>query len=217
MIAGFDPLNDYYSGLWGPGVDDNFLPPLPRRVPNYLSALDLDFVRGKRIGYNNTLPAADGAAVAALAAAGAIMVERPTISPPGIPGGIFHYEAQRDINPYYHHLGPDAPINSLTEEIADNQANAHEALKFGNNNHAGPGVDISPDSAASVIYRTDLVSGKRSAARAIDRMLANDTPADPSDDFIAIIGNPPNPPRAGYPRSRSRWATTRPSGARSTC
>ena len=198
VIAGFDPLNDY-SGLWGPGVDDDFVvPPLPEEVPDYLSALDLDFVDGKRIGYNNTLPHTMEA-VAALEARGAIMVERPTIVAGTVPPSVFAYEAKRDINRYYARLGPDAPINSLTEEVEANNASSHEALKFGNNNHAGAeAIDISPSSAASVLYRADLVNGKRISREGIDRMLANDTP-DPSDDFIAIIGTPPNPTRAGYP------------------
>ena len=61
---------------------------VPATVPNYMSALDLNFVRGKRIGYNGTLT--DGTplkhANAALVAAGAILVERPTIAPAGMPG-----------------------------------------------------------------------------------------------------------------------------------
>ena len=31
-------------------------------------------------------------------------------------------------------------------------------------------------------------------------MMHNDTPADPSDDFIAILGTVSNGPRAGYPQ-----------------
>ena len=36
--------------------------------------------------------------------------------------------------------------------------------------------------------------------QAIDRMMQNDTPADPSDDFIAILGSVANGARAGYPQ-----------------
>ena len=75
-----------------------------RTVPNYMSALDLNFVRGKRIGWNGTLT--DGTplkqAYDALVAAGAIMVERPVI----IAGrharrSVLNYEAHRDIDHYY--------------------------------------------------------------------------------------------------------------------
>ena len=87
-IAGYDAHNaDYYSGIWGPGIDDtDILPPVPRTVPNYMSALDLNFVRGKRIGWNGTLPTAGQAGQGARwRRAGAIMVERPVISPAGVP------------------------------------------------------------------------------------------------------------------------------------
>jgi Asp-tRNA(Asn)/Glu-tRNA(Gln) amidotransferase A subunit family amidase len=203
-IAGYDAHNeDYYEGIWGPGINDaDIIPPVPHALPNYVSALDLDFVRGKRIGWNGTLTEGTPLKQAydALVAAGAIMVERPVISPAGVPGSVLNWEAHRDIDHYYAHLGPDAPIKSLAAEVADNQANEHEALKFGNSTHAGSlAIDISPDSAASVPYRSNLLVGKQLSHSGIDRMMANDT-ADPSDDFIAILGSVSNGPRAGYPQ-----------------
>ena len=67
-----------------------------------MSALDLNFVRGKRIGWNGTLDRGQRSAKAALAAAGAILVERPVISPGRHPGGsVLNYEAHRDIDHYY--------------------------------------------------------------------------------------------------------------------
>ncbi len=125
-IAGYDAHNaEYYTGIWGPGiVDSDIIPPVPATVPNYMSALDLDFVRGKRIGWNGTTDPVNQAK-AALEAAGAILVERPVISPAGIPSGsVLNYEAHRDIDHYYAHLGPDAPIKSLQQENDDNFANA---------------------------------------------------------------------------------------------
>ena len=113
-----------------------------------MSALDPNFVRGKRIGWNGTLT--DGSplklAYDALVAGGAIMVERPVITSAGIPGGsVLNYEAHRDIDHYYAHLGPDAPIKSLQQENDDNLANPMEALKFGNSTHAAAlAIDISP-------------------------------------------------------------------------
>src|SRR3954452_3096479 len=202
-IAGPDPHNaDYYRGIWGPGINDaDIIPPVPATVPNYMSALDLNFVRGKRIGWNGT-SAGVNTAKAALEAAGAILVERPGISPAGIPAGsILHYEAHRHIDSYYRHLGPDALIKSLQQENDDNVANEHEALKFTNSTHAASlAIDYSPDSAASVAYRTQLLQGKILSHQGIDRMMQNDTPADPSDDFIAILGSVSNGPRAGYPQ-----------------
>ncbi len=204
-IAGYDAHNaDYYKGIWGAGVpDEEIIPPVPATVPNYLSALDANFVRGKRIGYNGTLTEGTPLKQAydALVAAGAIMVERANISPTGMPGGVLGYEAKRDIGSYYRHLGPDAPIKTVEQEMADNTANAQEALKFGNGTHASAfAIDITPDSAASVAYRNDVLVGKRLSHSGIDRMMTNDTPADPSDDFIAILGSVSNGARAGYPQ-----------------
>ena len=88
------------------------------------------------------MPTPVGEAKAALEAAGAILVERPTaLSPPigNLPSQttVLNFEAKRDINRYYANLGPLAPINSLDEEIAVNTAESHQALKFGNA-HARP-------------------------------------------------------------------------------
>ena len=160
-------------------------------------------MRGKRIGWNGTLT--DGSplklAYDALVAGGAIMVERPVITSAGIPGGsVLNYEAHRDIDHYYAHLGPDAPIKSLQQENDDNLANPMEALKFGNSTHAAAlAIDISPLSAASIAYRDQLLQGKILTHAGIDRMMTNDT-ADPADDFIAILGTVNNGPRAGYPQ-----------------
>ena len=116
------------------------------------------------------------------------------------------------------HLGPDAPIKTAEQEMADNQANAHEALKFGNGTHASAfAIDITPDSPASVAYRNDVLVGKRLSHSGIDRMMTNDTPADPSDDFIAILGSVANGARARLPAADDPdGLQRRPSGARST-
>ncbi len=201
--AGADPDSvAEYTAIFGPNIDA-VLPPAPATVPNYMSALDLNFVRGKRIGYNGTLT--DGSplklAYDALVAAGAIMVSRPTIAVgtlPALPSG---YEQHKTIDEYYKRLGPDVPIHSLLEEIADNQANEHEALKFGNNSHLNAGnADVTPGGANELAYRTNLPLRKAAYHKAIDDMLNNETPSDPSDDFIAILGSAPSTPQAGYPQ-----------------
>lgn len=204
-MSGYDPENAaYYAGIWGPGVNDtDIIPPVPHQLPDYLSALDVSFVRGKRIGYNGTLT--DGSplklAYDALVKAGAIMVERPVISPPGVPGSVLNWEAHRDIDHYYQHLGPKAPINSLAEEVAVNQSEEHQALKFGNDTHlTALAQNTDPDSVDAVQYRSNLVVGKQLSHQGIDRMMANDTPADSTDDFIAVLGSVSNGPRAGYPQ-----------------
>jgi amidase len=204
-IAGYDADNAaHYQGLWGDGIkDEDIIPPVPATVPDYTSALDLDFVKGKRIGYNGTLT--DGTplkqAFDALTAAGAIMVERPSISPGSLPAGVLPYEAHRDVDAYYKNLGPEAPINSLAEEIKVNEKESQQALKFGNGNHTGAyAQDISPGSADTATYKNNLLVGKQLAHAGIDRMMTNDTPDNAADDFIAILGSVPNGARAGYPQ-----------------
>jgi Asp-tRNA(Asn)/Glu-tRNA(Gln) amidotransferase A subunit family amidase len=204
-IAGYDEENaSYYEGIWGPGVkDEDVIPPVPKEVPNYLSALDLDFVKGKRIGWNGTRTPGGplDLALTALENAGATLVNRPAVAATGLGStNILSYEAHRDVTHYYRHLGPNAPIKSLEEEIAKNQDEAAQALKFGNGTHvASAAVDISDDSAASVAYRKDLVDGKRITHKAIEDTL-NGGNTDPSDDVIAIVGSVSQGPRAGYPQ-----------------
>lgn len=208
-IAGNDPESSY-AGLWGltPEEDDLVIPPAPATVPDYMSALDLNFVQGKRIGYNGVLVDALGArtplgeAYDALVAAGAVMVLRPVLSPALVlpTGSILNNEARRDINRYYANLGPLAPIKSLTEEIARNTEESAQALKFGNATHAAVNLIDLADPAVAPIYRNQILQGKIVAHASIDRLLQNDTPADTSDDFIAILGTVPNGPRAGYPQ-----------------
>ena len=202
-MAGHDPLSDSaYEAFFGPDIHA-VLPPLPSPLPDYMSALDEDFVEGKRIGYNGTF--ADGSpaklAFDALVAAGAIMVPRAQIDVapvPGLPGG---YQQHKSINEYYARLGPDAPIKSLIEEVADNQANEHEALKFGNNAHLNASLsDVSPGGANEVAYRTAMPIRRAAQHKAINDMMNNETPADPSDDFIAILGSVPSGATAGTPQ-----------------
>jgi Asp-tRNA(Asn)/Glu-tRNA(Gln) amidotransferase A subunit family amidase len=200
-IAGSDPTNDaYYDRYWGPGIEpEDVVPPLPDELPDYLSALDPDFVEGKRIGYNGT-SAQVLEAKQVLEDAGAIMVERPSISPGELPSLSGQGEQHMAIDRYYERLGDDAPIKSLDEEIADNQANEHEALKFGHNSHLNA-ANVPWGFATSWYedFSSILPVRKELAWSGIDRTLQNDTPGDPSDDFIAILGSVSNGPLAGYP------------------
>ena len=133
-----------------------------------MSALDLDFVDGKKIGYNGTFTPGTPSAIAfdALVAAGAIMVPRPPTTVPACPGLPSGYQQHKGIDEYYKHLGPDAPIKSLVEEVADNQANAHEALKFGNNSHLNSSLsDVTPGGPNEIDYRAALLVRKAAQPR----------------------------------------------------
>jgi amidase len=201
-MSGRDPKNEAgYARIFGDNWRDS-VTQAPDVVPYYPDALDIDFVRGKRIGWNGTLEEGSTLKIAydALVAGGAIMVERPQIAVgdvPPLPGGFQQHQA---INLYYENLGPLAPIKSLAEEVADNLANEHEALKFGNNSHANAlAADVTPGGANDIQYRTNMPIRRAAQWRAIDRMMANDN-EDPSDDFLAILGSVPSGATAGTPQ-----------------
>jgi amidase len=205
-IAGPDPASDVeYSAVFGPDyLATGVIPTPPAVVPDYLSALDLGFVNGRKVGYNGTLTDGSPLRIAydALTAAGAIMVPRPTTTVgtlPAVPAG---YEQHKTIDEYYRRLGPDAPIKSLVEEVADNQANPQQALKFGNSAHLSESlVDTTPGGTNEVQFRTNLPLRKAAWHKAIDDMVnfPDSDPTQPADPVIAVLGSVPNGPQAGYP------------------
>ncbi len=205
-IAGPDPVADAgYKAMFGDDyVEKGIIPALPATLPDYMKALDLNFVRGKKIGYNGNLTEGSPLKIAydALVAAGAVMVPRPTATIPSLPALPSGYEQHKSINSYYERLGPQAPIKSLLQEIQVNQAEAHQALKFGNNSHLNASQsDVTPGGATEQLYRTNLAIRKAAWHKAIDDMMTftNSDPAQPADPVIAILGSTPSAPQAGYP------------------
>lgn len=206
-MAGRDPKNEAgYAEVFGPNWEQS-VTRAPEVVPDYMSALDLNFVNGKRIGYNisfdpgSTGEIAFNLAFDALEAAGAIMVERPQIAVGDVPPLPSGYQQHNAINLYYKNLGPLAPIKSLLEEIADNQANEHEALKFGNNSHLNASMaEVAVGGPNQLAYQAAMPIRRAAQWAAINRMMNNDTPEDPSDDFIAILGGVPSGATAGTPQ-----------------
>jgi amidase len=206
-MAGRDPKNEAgYEEVFGPNWEES-ITRAPEVLPDYMSALDPNFVNGKRIGYNisfdpgTTAETAFNLAFDALEAAGAIMVERPQIAVGDVPSLPSGYQQHNAINLYYRNLGPLAPIKSLLEEVADNQANEHEALKFGNIRHLDASMaDVTPGGANQLAYQAAMPIRRAAQWAAIDSMMNNQTPDDPSDDFIAILGGVPSGAAAGTPQ-----------------
>jgi hypothetical protein len=207
-IAGTVPDDTEYADIFGPDYyTTGVIPQPPDPIPNYMSALDLSFVNGKKIGYNGTLTAGSALKIAydALVAAGATMVLRPqttvgTLQP--LPSG---YEAHRTIDEYYARLGPQAPIQSLVQEVADNQSivNPPQALKFGNSSHLSESTaDITPGGANETQFRTNIIQRKTAYHKAINDMMTypNSDPTQPADPVIGILGSVPSGPQAGYPQ-----------------
>jgi len=202
-MAGRDPKNEAgYELVFGANWEQS-ITRAPEVLPDYMSALDVNFVAGKRIGYNGNFEEGSPSKIAfdALVAAGAIMVERPSIAVASVPGLPSGYQQHLAIDLYYQNLGPLAPIKSLVEEVAANQANEHEALKFGNNSHLSSSMaDITPGGANQIAYQSAMPIRRAAQWAAINAMMNNETPDDPSDDFIAILGSVPSGATAGTPQ-----------------
>jgi Asp-tRNA(Asn)/Glu-tRNA(Gln) amidotransferase A subunit family amidase len=207
VMSGRDSKNEAgYEEVFGANWEES-ITRAPEVLPDYMSALDHGFVNGKRIGYAGGFDEGTPQKIAfdALVAAGAIMVERipiPVGDVPGLPTG---YQQHNAINLYYRNLGPLAPIKSLAEEVADNIANAHEALKFGHNAHLNASMsDVTVGGANQLAYQAAMPVRRAAQWLAINRTMANDTLDDPSDDFIAILTGSnsglPNGATAGTPQ-----------------
>jgi amidase len=215
-VPGTDPESDEeYEGMEGPEFLKNgdILPAPFATPPNYSSALTMSFVKGKRIGFNNTTctivpPAttctpsptqeANQKAVTALEADGAIMVPDAPTTPektPGLPSG---YEAHATIDEYYKHLGPKVPVHSLLEEVAIDNTNPQEGEKDGNSGHA-------KESEAEDVFggknqkefETILPIEKKATQAAIEKMM--NEPSGGGGPVIAFIGTVPSAAQAGMP------------------
>ncbi|MCW2969879.1 MAG: hypothetical protein JWO23_1006 [Solirubrobacterales bacterium] len=182
-------------------------------VPDYLSALTLEFVKGKRIGYNSNtcVPVAPATtctptptqeavqkAVTALEAAGAIMVpDAPTTvaTIPALPTG---YEQHATIDEYYKRLGSAAPVKSLVQEIEVDATNPQEALKFGNLTHFNESLaEDTPGGANQKSYEEKLPIRKHAFHEALAKMM--NEPSGGGGPVIAVVGSAPSVPQAGEP------------------
>jgi amidase len=196
-IAGADP-RDPGLGVLPAGV----IPPPPPVLPDYVGALDAGALSGKRIGIVASNNANYLAAVDAIEALGAVTqtIPQPQAGAPSI----LEHEFKRDLNAYLAGLGPGAPVQSLAEVIAFNDAHPREALKFGQTVLLdSQALDTSPGSADTATYLSNLVSGKTVTRAALDAAYTRGT-ADPSDDLEAIL-TPSGTltgigARAGYPQ-----------------
>src|SRR5262249_39228430 len=101
----------------------------PAQLPDYVASLDPNALAGKRIGIINNTNAQYQAAITAIKALGAttVTVTSPTSSAPDI----LTPEFKRDLSAYLGRLPASAPMKSLADIIAYNNAHAQEALKYG--------------------------------------------------------------------------------------
>jgi Asp-tRNA(Asn)/Glu-tRNA(Gln) amidotransferase A subunit family amidase len=199
-VTGTDAeANAEYEPMMGPNLLKNEdIQPAPfTTLPKYTSALSMEFVKGKRIGYNGTTEPVLKA-VAALEAAGAIMVpDAPTTvaTIPALPTG---YEQHATIDGYYAHLGAAAPVKSLVQEVAVDETNPQEALKDGNSAHKSESeAEDTPGGKNQKEYEEKLPIRKTAYHAAIEKMM--NEPSGGGGPVIAVVGSVPSAPQAGDP------------------
>jgi amidase len=199
-VTGSDPeANAEYEAIMGPEfLKNEDIQPAPfTTLPEYKSALTTEYVKGKRIGFNGTSEAILKA-VAALEAAGAIMVPDASTSVGTIPALPAHYEEHATIDDYYSHLGAGAPVKSLVQEVQIDETDPQEALKFGNKEHKVESeAEDTPGGANQKAYDEALPKRKTAYHAAIEKMMKE--PSGGGGPVIAVVGSVPSGPNAGDP------------------
>ena len=110
-----------------------------RFLTDYTPYLDAGGLSGARIGVARSFTGYDpriytlfDEALAAMADAGAVLVDPANLSPAAwndpLSLVLLEYEFKADLNAYLASLGPDAPVKSLEEVIAFNEANADREM-----------------------------------------------------------------------------------------
>ncbi len=198
---GTDPDSDKeYADIMGPEWNTNgdVLQAPFSTLPDYMAPLTMSYVNGKRIGYNGTSDPTLKA-VAALEAAGAIMVPDAATTVGSIPSLPSGYEAHATIDEYYKRLGGGVPIHNLVEEVAYDLTNPQEALKDGNSAHASESLaEAAPGGPNQITYDTNLPIRKKAYHEAIEKMMKE--PSGGGGPVIAVVGSVPSGPQAGLPQ-----------------
>jgi amidase len=199
-VTGSDAeANAEYEPMMGPNfLKNEDIQPAPfTELPDYKSALTMEFVKGKRIGFNGTSEATLKA-VAALEAAGAIMVPDAQTSVGTLPPLPSNYEAHATIDGYYVHLGLAAPVKSLVQEVQVDETNPQEALKDGNSAHKSESeVEDVQGGTNQKTYEENLPKRKTLYHAAIEKMM--NEPSGGGGPVIAVVGSVPSAPNAGDP------------------
>jgi Asp-tRNA(Asn)/Glu-tRNA(Gln) amidotransferase A subunit family amidase len=172
-------------------------------VGDYVASAGTTDLTDKRIAVLNTTTGPYGTAVSILQGLGATTAVRTIGTPSPNPASIVQREFKRDLEAYL--AGTTGPGPKTLQGIIDyNIANPVEGLKYQQRGlEAANAVDLS-DPAVAETYESDKEQGIASTRALIDAILTNGTPADPSDDFDAIMVNRGSnllgfAARAGYP------------------
>lgn len=164
-------------------------------------------LQGARIGVVASQVPAQGsdnralwdAATAVLEAQGASLVPVTLDTSSSIPGGstVLSYEFKRDLNIYLSRLPKNAPVRSLADIIAYNNAHARVALKFGQTQAlAAEAKDLAPGSPDTVKHDADRAQDLSDSKARIDALMA-------ANSLTALLfansGSAGIGARAGYP------------------
>lgn len=201
------------AGIVPIGVSQDTAGPLTRTVADaavllsVLAGRDLtpraDALRGARIGVVRDQVPPDtsderalwDAAVTHMARAGAVLVEVDLDTDAGFDSIVLTYEFKRDLNAYLAGLPDGAPVRSLAEVLARNEANAGVALKFGQARAAAAeAMDLSPASADTRRYEVHRARRLADSRGRLDAALA-----DVSALLFAGVGGSAIGATAGYP------------------
>lgn len=207
-MCGVDPLD--------PATASN-----PLDGHDFAADLDPEALRGARIGLvTSQVPAAASDKLALWNAAAAVLAEHgATLVPVDLDAGeddphestVLSYEFKRDLNAYLAGLPEGAPMRSLADVIAYNEAHGRVALKFGQVLAlASQAKDLGPDSADTATYRAHRASDLAASKERIDAaMAAHDVTAllfvnSHGAGIGAMAGYPSVSVPAGY-RAANRW------------
>jgi amidase len=193
--------------ITGADAEDSATADNPLVGHDFTGDLSATALNGARIGVvANQVPAEGSdertlwdAVLAALTERGATLVELTIDTPSGYDVGstVLSYEFKRDLNAYLSRLPEDAPVRSLADVIAYNEAHSAWALKFGQVLALASEVrDLGPDSVDTVQYKAaraqDLVDSK-------DRLDAVMAEHDVTALLFAGSGSSAIGAKAGYP------------------
>jgi Asp-tRNA(Asn)/Glu-tRNA(Gln) amidotransferase A subunit family amidase len=184
------------GAIAGKDPEDPATASAPNTVPDYLAGLKTDALAGKRIGVISSTNAQYQAAVATIQALGATTVQMPAPSAPGSSSILFQ-EFKRDLAAYFSRLPADAPMKTLADVIAYNNAHAQDALKYGQNTALQSEATNLDDPEQYAAYVQTRDQGRANARAAIDTALTtNDVEAimTPGTSIIGIGA------QAGYPQ-----------------
>src|SRR3954467_6820106 len=158
------------GAIAGKDPEDPATASAPDTVPDYLAGLKPDALAGKRIGVISSTNAQFTAAVALVQSLGATTVTVPSPNAASNSSILFQ-EFKRDLAAYFSRLPASAPMHTLADVIAYNNAHADDALKYGQVTALASQATDLTDPAQNAAYIQARDTGRAAARKAIDDVL----------------------------------------------